>query len=91
LTPDQTPDLADPSINIDRCYCEQKPFAELLSLARNENLSLLELSRRTGCGTHCGWCIAYLRRALQTGETSFHYLLPKEELPHDDEPDNALV
>jgi bacterioferritin-associated ferredoxin len=86
-----TNDSIDPTINIDRCYCEQKPFAELLILARNENLSLSGLSRRTGCGTHCGWCIAYVRRGMQTGETVFHYLLPKEELPHDDVMDGASM
>lgn len=80
-----TADSTDPTINIDRCYCEQKPFEELLTLARSEQLGLLELSRRTGCGTHCGWCIAYLRQALLTGETMFHYLLPKEELPDQSE------
>ncbi len=68
------------SITIDRCYCEGKPFAELVPLAQREHLDICELARREGCGTHCGWCVAYLRRALVTGETSFHELLDKEAL-----------
>lgn len=67
-------------INIDRCYCEVKSFAELLEIAERDNLDLLGLARQEGCGTHCGWCVAYLRRALQTGETVFHAYLPKESL-----------
>jgi bacterioferritin-associated ferredoxin len=68
------------SVNIDRCYCEAKPFAELLEIAERDSLDLIGLARQEGCGTHCGWCVAYLRRALRTGETAFHELLPKESL-----------
>jgi len=66
--------------NIDRCFCERKTFAALLEKARREGLDLAGLARAEGCGTHCGWCVAYLRRALRTGETSFAELLPKEPL-----------
>lgn len=66
--------------NIDRCYCEKKTFAALVDRARAEGLDLRGLARREGCGTHCGWCVAYLRRALQTGQTAFSELLPKEPL-----------
>ncbi|WP_373045900.1 hypothetical protein [Vulgatibacter sp.] len=68
---------------VDRCYCEKKPFAELIATASREGLDLVGLARREGCGTHCGWCVAYLRRALRTGETAFTELLAKE--PLDDE------
>jgi bacterioferritin-associated ferredoxin len=67
-------------INIDRCFCEQKTFAYLVSVAHQESLTLGALAAREGCGTHCGWCVAYLRRALRTGETAFHELLDKEPL-----------
>jgi bacterioferritin-associated ferredoxin len=67
-------------INIDRCYCEQKTFESLLTIAHAHDLDLCELSEREGCGTHCGWCIAYLRRGMATGEIAFDYLLPKENL-----------
>jgi hypothetical protein len=75
------------AINIDSCYCEKKSFASLISVARADNLDLAALAKREGCGTHCGWCVAYLRRGLRTGETVFHELLGKEPLdisPHSD-------
>ena len=69
-----------PPITIDRCYCEKKRFADLLKIARQYHLDLAELAEREGCGTHCGWCVAYLRRALQTGQDTFHELLDREPL-----------
>ena len=77
------PDLSSANatqITIDRCYCEQKSFAELYATARRERLDIRMLAAREGCGTHCGWCVAYLRRCLITGETTFHDLLAKEPL-----------
>jgi len=68
------------AIRIDRCLCEDKPFAKLLEVARREALTLPALAEREGCGTHCGWCVAYLRRGLRTGETVFGELLEKEPL-----------
>ena len=68
------------AIEVDRCVCEGKPFRDLVEVARREGLDLRALAEREGCGTHCGWCVAYLRRALRTGETVFRELLPKEPL-----------
>lgn len=68
------------SIVVDRCMCENKRFGDLVARARREGLDLRGLSEREGCGTHCGWCVAYLRRALETGETVFGELLAKEPL-----------
>ena len=68
-------------MRIDRCVCEAKPFGELLRLARRDRIVDAEgLARVTGCGTHCGWCVAYIRRMLVTGESVFHEVLPKERL-----------
>jgi len=67
-------------MKIDRCVCEDKPFCELIALARARGLGLRELAEREGCGTHCGWCVAYLRRALATGEVVFREIMPKESL-----------
>jgi bacterioferritin-associated ferredoxin len=67
-------------MKIDRCVCEDKRFEELLALARAHDLDLRELAEREGCGTHCGWCVAYLRRALATGEVVFREIIPKESL-----------
>ena len=68
------------SVLIDRCLCEAKPFAFLFEVARCEAMTLPALAEREGCGTHCGWCVAYLRRGLRTGETVFSELLEKEPL-----------
>ena len=67
-------------VRIDRCVCEDKPFRDLLATARACGLDLAALASREGCGTHCGWCVAYLRRSLATGEVSFGELLPRESL-----------
>lgn len=67
-------------ICIDQCYCEKKTFEYLITRARQDHLELSALAEREGCGTHCGWCVAYLRQALKTGRTSFDFLLPKESL-----------
>jgi len=65
---------------IDRCVCTDRTFSELVGIARRDGLDLRGLAERVGCGTRCGWCVAYLRRALRTGETRFSELLPKEPL-----------
>jgi bacterioferritin-associated ferredoxin len=67
-------------IHIDRCYCEDKLFSDLIAIARQEGLDLMGLAQQEGCGTHCGWCVAYLRRALISGDASFSELFPKESL-----------
>ena len=64
-----------PALTINRCLCEKKRFADVVPGARAAGWSLLELMRQTGCGTHCGLCRPYLRRALKTGEIEFHELL----------------
>jgi bacterioferritin-associated ferredoxin len=70
-------------VTIDRCLCERKTFGELVATAACHQLDLHALADREGCGTHCGWCVAYLRRALATGQTVFHELLEKEALPRE--------
>lgn len=65
---------------IDSCYCERKTFAELLEIAKAQQLNLKQLAAQEGCGTHCEWCIAYLRVALRSGQTRFSELLDKESL-----------
>jgi bacterioferritin-associated ferredoxin len=67
-------------MQIDRCVCEDKRFGDLVARAQCEGLDLRGLAEREGCGTHCGWCVAYLRRALETGEVVFTELLAKEPL-----------
>lgn len=63
------------SLTITLCVCRGVPFAELLARARASGWTLEEIMRETGCGAGCGLCRPYLRRMLQTGETTFHEIL----------------
>jgi bacterioferritin-associated ferredoxin len=68
-------------MKIDRCVCENRTFADLALVAQREGVTNVEaLAELTGCGTHCGLCVAYVRRTLATGEVVFREILPKEEL-----------
>lgn len=66
---------AAPDINITHCLCRRSSFAELLPLARAGQWTLDTLVEATGCGGQCGLCRPYLRRMLETGQTTFHELL----------------
>ena len=68
-----------PPVHIDRCVCTEQSFAALLELARERGLDLAELAALTGASDRCTRCRPYLRRALRTGETVFHELLPEDE------------
>ena len=57
-------------VRVDRCVCFDQPFEKLLNLARQEGLTLDQLSERTGCCTGCGMCKPYVRVVLTTGRTS---------------------
>lgn len=65
-------------MNIDRCVCRNRRFAELLPLARSGGWSLATLMQETGCGDQCGLCRPYLREMLATGETVFHRILTED-------------
>jgi bacterioferritin-associated ferredoxin len=64
-----------PKILVTQCICRRFPFVRLLPLARASGWSLGDVTRETGCGGNCGLCRPYLRRMLETGETSFTELL----------------
>lgn len=71
-------------MRIDRCVCMERSFAEAVELRRREGLSLEQIETRLGCGTGCGLCRPYVRRALRTGQTVFHELIcDREEPPAD--------
>jgi len=59
---------------IDRCYCRETPFTELLALARRDGLDVQGLAEATGAGAGCGLCRRYLRVVLATGRTSLPVL-----------------
>jgi bacterioferritin-associated ferredoxin len=68
-------------MRIDRCVCMEETFADAVDLARREGLSLAQIESRTGCGTGCGLCRPYLRRALRTGQTVFQELIADADEP----------
>jgi bacterioferritin-associated ferredoxin len=62
-------------VDISRCICMDRPFAELLPMARAQAWDLQALTAQTGCGGSCGLCRPYLRRMLATGEVVFHEII----------------
>jgi bacterioferritin-associated ferredoxin len=68
-------------MRIDRCVCMDRSFAEAVEVSRREGLSLSQIETRMGCGTGCGLCRPYLRRALRTGQTVFHEILQDQDEP----------
>jgi bacterioferritin-associated ferredoxin len=68
-------------MRIDRCVCVERSFAEAIELSRREGLTLPQLESRLGCGTGCGLCRPYLRRALRTGQAVFHEIVTDRDEP----------
>jgi bacterioferritin-associated ferredoxin len=68
------------NLMIDRCYCIQRTFKDLIEIAQRDNLDIPELVEQEGCGERCGWCVAYLKKAMLTGQTGFMELLDREEI-----------
>lgn len=64
-------------MGVDRCYCRNVRFAELLALARKERLDAAQVCERLHCGQQCGLCVPYIREVLRTGRTD----LPVEQHP----------
>ena len=75
-------------MRVDRCVCFDVTFGELDAYARETSCDLDGLSARFGCGRGCGLCIPYIRRMLETGETSFELIPPgpKKDPPHPTSP-----
>lgn len=59
---------------VNRCVCHDVTFKRLVEMARDEGLTLEQLSERTGCGTGCGTCVPYIRIALRTGQVDLPVL-----------------
>jgi len=68
-------------IRIERCVCHRVTFEEAVRTARDQGLSLAQLEDRILCGTGCGLCRPYLRRALRTGQVVFHQLVADADEP----------
>jgi bacterioferritin-associated ferredoxin len=49
-----------------RCECADVSFEEIARTIRREDVSLEEISRRTGCAGNCTACLPDLRRYLDS-------------------------
>ena len=63
------------NLTINLCVCRNLGFGDILSLARRHGWNLDDVMGNTGCGAGCGLCRPYLRRMLETGETTFREIL----------------
>jgi hypothetical protein len=69
-------------MEIDRCYCFQKTFAELKAAAgTHEARSVEALQAHVLFGQRCRLCHPYVRRMLRTGETVFHRIITEDDEP----------
>jgi bacterioferritin-associated ferredoxin len=68
-------------MNIDRCVCFDRSFAQVLAECAAKKRSIQEIELEFGCGGGCGLCRPYLRRCLRTGETSFHQIITEQDEP----------
>ena len=76
---------------IDRCVCFDRPFTELLEIARRTGARTLEtLQEETEFGISCRLCNPYVRRMLDTGETVFDEVLEDAGLPGSQTPKKQL-
>ena len=65
---------------IDRCYCYQQTFAALMDVAENTGATSIEaLQEHVLFGQNCELCHPYVRRMLDTGETSFEDVIRAED------------
>ncbi len=66
-------------MNIDRCACFGKTFAELQAVARDRGVrDATALQAHVTFGRQCRLCLPYVRRMLATGETVFHEIVVDE-------------
>jgi hypothetical protein len=69
-------------MDIDRCYCFRKPFAELKPVAEATGArTVAELQEHALFGQRCRLCHPYVRRMLRTGETVFHEIVTDQNEP----------
>lgn len=67
---------------IDRCLCFDRPFGQLLAIARDRGaFTPEELCEHVDFGLRCGLCRPYVRRALATGQITFSELLVEDPQP----------
>ena len=66
-------------MNIDRCYCFDRSFAELREVADETGAKTVEeLQDETVFGHNCQLCHPYVSTMLRTRQTVFHHIIEKE-------------
>ena len=66
-------------MQITRCVCYDKTFAELKGIAEKHGCKSIEgLQRHVEFGLNCRLCHPYVHRMLKTGETVFREILIEE-------------
>ena len=69
-------------MHIDRCYCFQKTFAELKTVAEATGAAgVAALQEHVVFGQQCTLCHPYVRRMLRTGATVFHEIVTEADEP----------
>lgn len=67
-------------MQIDRCYCFQKSFADLKEVADATGAdSVSALQEHVTFGENCQLCHPYVRRMLTTGQTTFSEIIESNE------------
>jgi bacterioferritin-associated ferredoxin len=63
-------------MNIDRCYCHQVLFSEILKNAEKyQTQDVSKLKHRIAFGRKCGLCLPYVDVTLETKRISFDYII----------------
>ena len=66
-------------MNIDRCYCFDRSFAELRDAADESGAaSIEELQDEIVFGHNCKLCHPYVENMLRTRQTSFNHIIEGE-------------
>lgn len=67
-------------MEIDRCYCYQRTFAELKDVAERTGAdSVSDLQEYVTFGENCKLCHAYVQRMLDTGRTTFDEIIESKQ------------
>jgi bacterioferritin-associated ferredoxin len=51
--------------SVTHCICTDQEISRIVEKAALENLTLLEVSEKTNCGTICGMCLPYIDLRIQ--------------------------
>ena len=71
-------------MNIDRCYCFQKRFETLKTVAEATGAtSVTALQAHVEFGQRCTLCHPYVRRMLRTGDVVFHEIIEEADEPEE--------